>query len=70
MREVIIERFIKIEYIQVKEELMGLRIYACIYVYGEHFQQSMGQPGMVPNPARGQLNIYIYISCHRSRLIV
>ena len=29
-------------------------MYACIY--GDQFQQSMGQPGMVANPARGQLN--------------
>ena len=25
-------------------------------MYGKHFQQSMDQPGMVTNPARGQLN--------------
>ena len=25
-------------------------------MYGQHFQQSMDQPGMVANPARGQLN--------------
>ena len=25
-------------------------------VYGQHFQQSMDQPGLVPNPACGQLN--------------
>ena len=33
-------------------------------MYGKHFQQSMDQPGMAVNPARGQLNreyIYIYI---------
>ena len=28
--------------------------YICIC--GDHFQPSMDQPGMVPNPARGQLN--------------
>ena len=27
-----------------------------VYIYGEHFQQSMDQPGKVDNPARGQLN--------------
>ena len=25
-------------------------------MYGQHFQKSMDQPGMVANPARGQLN--------------
>ena len=29
-------------------------MYVCIY--GQHFQQSMDQPGMVANPAHGQLN--------------
>ena len=32
-------------------------------MYGKHFQQSMDQPGMAVNPARGQLNreyIYVY----------
>ena len=24
-------------------------------MYGQHFQQSMDQPGMVPNPARGHM---------------
>ena len=30
----------------------------CIHVcmYSKHFQQSKGQPGMVANPARGELN--------------
>ena len=28
-----------------------------IYVDGQHFQQSMDKPGMVANPARGQLNM-------------
>ena len=25
-------------------------------MYGQHFQESMDQPGMITNPARGQLN--------------
>ena len=25
-------------------------------VYGQNVQQSMGQPGIIANPARGQLN--------------
>ena len=25
-------------------------------MYGQHFQQSMDQPGMVANPVRGELN--------------
>ena len=27
-----------------------------VYMYGQHFQQSMDQPGKVANPARNQLN--------------
>ena len=27
-----------------------------VSMYGRHFQQSMDQPGMDANPARGQLN--------------
>ena len=27
-----------------------------VYMYGQHFQQSIEHPGMVANPARGQLN--------------
>ena len=27
-------------------------------MYDQHFQQGMDQPGMVANPARGQLNIF------------
>ena len=36
----------------------------CIYIYGQHFYQSMDRPGMVANPTRGQLNreIVLYIS--------
>ena len=31
-------------------------IYINILMCGQHFQQSMDQPGMVANPACGQLN--------------
>ena len=38
-------------------------------MYGQHFQQSMNQPDMVANPARGQLNKEkLYFPCPRSRL--
>ena len=38
-------------------------------MYGQHFQQSMDQPGKAANPARGQLNRKkCFFSCPRSRL--
>ena len=39
-------------------KLGGLHVLEAQYVcmYGQHFQQSMGHPGMVVNPARGQLS--------------
>ena len=38
-------------------------------MYDQHFQQSMDQPGMVANPARGQLNRgKSFLSCPRSLL--
>ena len=33
-------------------------VYIC--VYGQNFQQSTDQPGLVANPARGQLNREIW----------
>ena len=35
--------------------ICGIYIYICLY--GPRFQQSVAQPGMVPNPARGQLKM-------------
>ena len=37
-------------------------------MYGQHFQQSMNQPGMVTNSARGQLDKEIFFSFLRLRL--
>ena len=37
-------------------------------MFGQHFQQSMDQPGIVANPARGQLNRKNEFPCPRSRL--
>ena len=39
------------------------------YVYDQHFQPSMNQPGVVANPARGQLNREkCFFPCPHSRL--
>ena len=57
---------------------VGLRLYSdfilkknseetTCFVYGQHFQQSIDQPGMVVNPARGQLkreNEYFPVPVH------
>ena len=32
-----------------------VRLYVYVCIYGEHFQHSIDWPGMVVNPARGQL---------------
>ena len=42
-------------YMYIREKVY---MWTCLYVYiyGQHFQQSIDQPGMVANPARGQLN--------------
>ena len=37
-------------------------------MYGPHTEQSMYQPGVVVNPARGQLTREIFLPCPRSRL--
>ena len=39
------------------------------FLYGQHIQQTMDQPGMVVNLAHGQLNRKTcFFPCHRSRL--
>ena len=46
-------------------------MYVCMYVdYGHHLQQSADQPGMVANPARGQLKREksIIFPCPRSHM--
>ena len=48
--------------------LTRLTICVTIHIYGQHFQQSVGQPVKVTNPARGRLKRRKKNPCPHSRL--